>query len=292
MKRIFLVSTLLLLIAGVQAQEIQISDSTVAPEKKENKFVQAMNNAGEAIVKWDTETMLDSLDQEKLPKKVTGGLFAGVNMSDFLITRSRQTMASHRRVGAELGGFIDFSLTKHFAIQPQVIFTAHQNYFSANDDTIKLANDRLWSFGMEIPVYFLGRFGNMQQGYVQFGGGIFTHFTFASNTGKYKSTDNTQMTPAGDTQGDTQGDTPGDTKVTENEKDGFNYTSLYSLHNNHFGICATVGYECTFGMQINIQYKISLSDIAGFYSTNKGTEIADALIYPHSLSLCIGYRFK
>lgn len=284
MKRIFLISTLLLLIAGVQAQEIQKTDSTAASEKKESKFVNAMNNAGEAIVKWDTETMLDSLDQEKLPKKVTGGLFAGVNMSDFIITRAGQTMISHRRVGAELGGFIDFALTKHFAIQPQVIFTAHQNYFSAKDDEIKLVNDRLWSFGMEIPVYFLGRFGNMQQGYVQFGGGIFTHFTFASNIGTYKSTDNAQITPTGEPQGDTQ--------ETDQEKDGYSYTSLYSLHNNHFGVCATVGYECTFGMQINIQYKISLSDIAGFYSSNKGTEIANALIYPHSLSLCIGYRFK
>ena len=54
MKRIFLISTLLLLIAGVQAQEIQKTDSTAAPEKKESKFVNAMNNAGEAIVKWDT----------------------------------------------------------------------------------------------------------------------------------------------------------------------------------------------------------------------------------------------
>ena len=281
MKRIFLVSTLFLLIAGVHAQEIATSDSiTTTPEKQKNGFVRAMHNAGNAIVKWDTETMLDSLDQEKLPKKVTGGLFVGANMSDFLITRAGHTMASHRRVGAELGGFIDFSLTKHFAIQPQVIFTAHQNFFSAKDDEVKLVNDRLWSFGMEIPVYFLGRFGNMQQGYVQFGGGIFTHFTFASNTGKYKSTDKVQIDP------------DEDAKETQTEKDGFNYTSLYSLHNNHFGVCAMVGYECTFGMQINVQYKISLSDIAGFYSSNKGTEIADALIYPHSLSLCIGYRFK
>ena len=273
MKRLFLVSTLLLLVAGVYAQEVQPTDSINTSEKKQSSFVRAMNTVGDAVVKWDTETTLDSLDQEKLPKLVTGGLFVGGNMSDFLITRDHHTMASHRRVGAELGGFIDFTLTKHFAIQPQVIFTAHQNYFSAKDDTIRIANDRLWSFGMEIPVYFLGRFGNLQQGYVQFGGGIFTHFTFASNTGKYKSAD----TPV---------------EESKIEQDGHDYSELYSLHNNHFGICAMVGYEFTFGMQINVQYKISLSDIAGFYSSNKGKEIANALIYPQSLSLCVGYRFK
>lgn len=273
MKRIFFISALLLLIAGVHAQEIQTTDSIDTQEKKQNGFVRAMNTVGHAVVKWDTETTIDSLDQEKLPKLVTGGLFIGGNMSDFLITRAHRTMTSHRRFGAELGGFIDFTLTKHFAIQPQVIFTAHQNFFSAKEDTVRYANDRLWSFGMEIPVYFLGRFGNMQQGYVQFGGGIFTHFTFASNMGNYKSSD----TPS---------------EVSKLEKDGHDYSELYSLHNNHFGICATVGYEFTFGMQINVQYKISLSDIAGFYSSNKGKEIADALIYPHSLSLCVGYRFK
>ena len=273
MKRLFLISALFLLIAGVQAQEVQTTDSIETQEKQANGFVRAMHTVGDAVVKWDTETTLDSLDQEKLPKLVTGGLFIGGNMSDFLITRDHHTMASHRRFGAELGGFIDFTLTKHFAIQPQIIFTAHQNYFSAKADTVKIANDRLWSFGMEVPVYFLGRFGNMQQGYVQFGGGIFTHFTFASNMGNYKSSD----TPS---------------EVSKLEKDGHDYSELYRLHNNHFGICAMVGYEFTFGMQINVQYKISLSDIAGFYSSNKGKEIANALIYPHSLSLCLGYRFK
>ena len=272
MKRLFLISALFLLIAGVQAQEVQTTDSIETEEKQPNGFVRAMQTVGDAVVKWDTETTLDSLDQEELPKLVTGGLIIGGNMSDFLITRDHHTMASHRRFGAELGGFIDFTLTKHFAIQPQIIFTAHQNYFAATDTT-----NGLWSFGMEVPVYFLGRFGNMQQGYVQFGGGLFTHFTFADNKGKYKSADNVPLPANGDTQ---------------SEKDGYNYSELYSLHNNHFGICAMVGYEFSFGMQINVQYKISLSDIAGFYSSNKGKEIANALIYPHSLSLCLGYRFK
>ena len=39
-----------------------------------------------------------------------------------------------------------------------------------------------------------------------------------------------------------------------------NYSKLYKLHDNHFGVCVTVGYECTFGLQVNVQYKISLSE--------------------------------
>jgi hypothetical protein len=177
------------------------------------------------------------------------------------------------RIGGELGGFLDFAITKHFAIQPQVIFTAHQNYFAVTDSA-----NHLWSFGVDIPIYFLGRFGNMEKGYIQFGGGIFTHFTFASNiANKFKNVDESE------------------TAVSTNPTkpvDTHDYSRLHSLHNNHFGVAATVGYEFPIGIQINAQYKISLSDIAGFYSENKGKEIADALIYPQSVSLGIAYRWK
>ena len=230
----------------------------------------------EALVKWDTEIMLDSLDQDKLPRMVSGGVLVGANMSNFLITRDHHTMSSYMRIGAEVGGFLDFNLTKHFSIQPQVVVTAHQNFFAANDTT-----NRLWSFGIDIPIYFLGRFGNMTQGYLQFGGGIFTHFTFASNTGRYQSVDQTPIAQ------------PSPKRVAApTEQVEFDYSSLYKLHNNHFGVCLTLGYEFTFGMQMNVQYKISLSDIAGFYSEQKGKEIANALIYPQSVSLCFGYRWK
>ena len=175
------------------------------------------------------------------------------------------------RIGGEIGGFLDFSLTKHFGIQPQVIFTAHQNYFKEADGS---RND-LWSFGAEIPIYFLGRFGNREKGYIQFGGGIFTHFTFASNVkNKYQNVEKVEK------------------KAVKSETVVYDYSRLYTLHDNHFGVCLTVGYELPFGMQIHAQYKVSLSDIAGFYSEKKGTADADALIYPQSISLMLGYRWR
>ena len=233
---------------------------------------QKLDNVKAQLADFDTEHTLDSLDQEQLPRLVSGGVFGGANMSNFIITRDHHTMASHMRVGGELGGFLDFTLTKHFIIQPQVIFTAHQNFFREADGT---RND-LWSFGAEIPIYFLGRFGNLEKGYIQFGGGIFTHFTFASNI-ENKFTNKDEVTPVAT-------ETP-----VINPSD---YNRLYSLHDNHFGVCAQVGYECSFGMIINAQYKVSLSDIAGFYSEKKGTPEADALLYPQSISLCIGYRWR
>lgn len=249
---------------------------SLTAQTRDIKIQQSLEEAKAKLVEFDTERMLDSLDQEKLPRLVSGGILAGVNMSNFIITRDHHTMSSYMRVGGELGGFLDFAVIKNFAIQPQVIFTAHQNYFAVTDSA-----NHLWSFGVDIPIYFLGRFGNMEKGYIQFGGGIFTHFTFASNiANKFKNLDDaipSSAMPA---------------RMKEEEPVKYDYSRLYSLHNNHFGVCATVGYEFPIGIQINAQYKVSLSDIAGFYSENKGKEIADALIYPQSVSLSIGYRWK
>ncbi len=245
---------------GIYAQKLASSEAVQ----------QSLFETKEKFDAWDTEIMLDSLDQEKLPRLVSGGVLAGANMSNFIITRNHHPMSSYMRIGGELGGFLDFRMSKHFSIQPQVLFTAHENYFAVTDSA-----NHLWSFGMEIPVYFLGRFGNMQHGYFQFGGGLFTHFTFASNiANRYRSVD---------------------TPISEGTKptgDGYDYSRLYTLHNNHFGLCFTAGYEFPFGMQINAMYKVSLSDIAGFYSEMKGKEVADALIYPQSVSLVLGYHWR
>ena len=240
----------------------------VSGQVKDTKLQEKLDDVKAQFVEFDKEHLLDSLDQEKLPRLVSGGVLAGANMSNFIITRNHRPMSSYMKIGAELGGFIDFRITKHFSIQPQVILSAQENYFAAGDTA-----NHLWSFGLDIPVYFLGRFGNMQQGYIQFGGGIFTHFTLASNVpNRYRSYDEpTDMEP---------------------QTDGYDYSRLNTLHNNHFGVCVTVGYECTFGMQINLQYKVSLSDIAGFYTEMKGQDVADALIYPQCISLTLGYRWK
>ena len=244
-------------------------------QTSDTKLQLSLDEAKARLTEFNTERMLDSLDQEKLPRIVSGGLMAGANLSNFIITRNHQAMSSYMRIGGELGGFLDFRITKNFSIQPQVIFTAHQNYFAATDTA-----NHLWSFGAEIPVYFLGRFGNMQKGYIQFGGGIFTHFTFASNiANKFKNVEES-----------TSATTP--TTPPSKPVDTHDYSRLYSLHDNHFGVAVTVGYEFPIGIQINAHYKVSLSDIAGFYKENKGKEIADALIYPQSVSLGVAYRWK
>lgn len=232
-----------------------------------------LDEAKARLEDFDTEHLLDSLDQEQLPRTVSGGVFGGVNFSNFIIARNHKPMSSYMRVGAEIGGLLDFRVTKHFAVQPQVIFTAHQNRFAVSNEA-----NYLWSFGAEIPIYFLGRYGSLENGYIQFGGGLFTHFTFASNVNVYRNVENSPAIAA--------------SVESPSAESQYDYSRLYNLHNNHFGVCLLAGYECRFGMFVNATYKVSVSDIAGFYTEMKGQEIADAVIFPQSVSVNIGYRWR
>lgn len=235
---------------------------------------ESIRRTQETLREWDTEHMMDTLDQEKLPKLVSGGLLAGGNLSNFIITNDKGTMSSYMRVGADLGAFIDFAVTKHFGIQMQLRFTAEQNRFASETE-----HNHLWSFGTNIPLFFMGRFGSLEKGYLNFGGGPFTHFTFASNIqSKYSS----------NTVGEVI-DIQKDAEKHVMEKD---YNDLYKLHQHHSGIAGTIGYEFNFGMQINAIYQISLTDIFTYYSQNKGSKLANAAIYPQCVSLVLGYRWK
>lgn len=215
---------------------------------------------------WLSEQGLDSLDQNKIPKIVTTGVILNANLSHFLITQKvdgRYKMSStYMRAGVELGAFMDFYVARHFAIQTRLVFTAEQNQFGVNDTT-----NHLWSFGADIPVLFLYRLGNLQKGYLNAGAGIYAHFTFASNLGVYRNNE------AG-------------TVVPEEQK------FYVSLHDNHAGIIAHVGYEFPFGMQINFNYLVSLSDMFGYYKTTKGTIEGNYAFYPERFALGLAYRWK
>lgn len=257
--------TAIAIVAGASAQHITARDSFATADAASA----AMLRTQEAFLQWNTER-LDSLDQERLPRKVTLGLLANTNVSNFIITQDGgHPMSSHMKVGWDIGGFIDFSVTKHFAIQGQLDFTAEQNRFGVDNQ-----NDRMWSFGANIPVYFLGRFGNQNDGYASFGAGPFTHVTFASNIkGHYANNGATLLN-----------------LPPEGEQD--QYAELYKLHRFHSGLAFTAIYEFRFGMQIFASYMVSLTDIFSFYSQFDGTDAANASIYPQRVSLGLGYRFK
>lgn len=246
-----------------QTKVSQIDRIMDAPMPKAGQYMDSV--ISQDAKAWLSEVSLDSLDQHKIPKVVTMGLLLNGNMSHFLITQRTEnqihTYSSYMRAGAEVGGFMDFLVTRHFAIQARLVFTAEQNQFSVNDST-----HHLWSFGADIPVLFMYRLGNMDKGYFNAGAGIFAHFTFASNIGIY---------------------TNNEAGVEPTETPPF----YVSLHDNHAGVMAHIGYEFPIGIQINFNYMVSLSDMFGYYKTTQ-EKVTDCAFYPQRLSLGIAYRWK
>ncbi len=247
-----------------QTQVSQIDRIVDAPMPKAGAYMDSILSP--KAKKWISEQGLDSLDQEKIPKIVTMGVLASANLSSFLTsTRADskiKTTSSYMRVGAEIGGFMDFMVMRHFAIQARLVFTAEQNQFGIDD-----ATNHLWAFGMDIPVLFMYRLGNLQKGYWSVGGGPFAHFTFASNKGQYSNTE--QITAA----------------TTA-------HPFYVALHDNHAGIMVHANYEFPIGIQIGANYLISLSDIFGYYKNTKGTDLNNVAFYPQRISLGIAYRWK
>jgi hypothetical protein len=217
---------------------------------------------------------LDSLDQAQIPKIVTMGVIFNANLSNFLIYTpsyvAHRLNSSYMRVGMEFGGFMDFLVMRHFAIQARVLFTAEQNQFVKEGGSSNL----LWSLGADIPVLFMYRLGNMQKGYFNVGAGIFAHFTFANNLGVYK---NVETTPS---------------PVAAAPAASDDLPDYVSLHDNHAGLVAHLGYEFPVGVQINVNYQVSLTDIFGYYKRTKGTAAHDAGFYPQRISVGIAYRWK
>ena len=236
--------------------------------------------SGQPVNQWDTEINLDTIDQEKLPRKVTGGILATANISNFIIHQNDNYFSSYMKLGGDLGGFIDFAVTKHFAIQGRLVLTAEQNYFKDNE-----ANNRLWSFGIDIPVLFLARFGSLESGYLSFGGGPFTHFTLASNIGKLYTNNESSPSPKRFMQ--PKAIEPS-TEVVQTIP---NADQLYSLHDNHSGLMASFSYEFPVGVQIVANYLVSLTDIVTFYKQNKTSDNVNG-VYPQRVELGIAYRWR
>lgn len=216
--------------------------------------------AGEKVKAWDTEINMDTIDQEDLPERVTGGLILMANMSNFMLFKGIQRVQSYMQLGVDVAGLVDFVVTKHFAIQGRLALTAEQNRFYVQD-----SKEHLWSFGFDLPVIFMGRFGNMDKGYLSVGAGPYTHFTFASNVGRYTNVESPKLVAADELQS-------------------------YALHDNHSGIIISLGYEFPVGISILANYQVSLTDVVTFYKSDARAQ--GTALYPQRVSLGLAYRWK
>ncbi|MGN0235773.1 MAG: hypothetical protein ACI4BD_05640 [Paludibacteraceae bacterium] len=202
---------------------------------------------------------------EQVRKVVTGGFKLSATMSGMLLHEVVAAQASPitaaPRMSGEIGGFIDFNCTPHLVVQVNLLLGA-EHMLLRNGAT----RDDLWIFGMNMPVYLLGRYEFGKRGAVQFGGGPFSTFVFRGLMYGDSSSEHTD---------------PFKRIYSSDELTGEEHMVLAD---NYSGLGITVGYEFWFGLQINLGYQCAISDI---------------LNYPHTVSYAlpqkgyigIGYRF-
>ncbi len=111
---------------------------------------------------------------------ITGGVKAGVNISNFILS-DMGSAESTMNAGANLGGFMKIDLSDHFAIQPELMF-----HFKSSDMEQAGFKDTYEYWGMDIPVYAMAQWTVQRDRRFFVGVGPYIGLGFSS---KYKDLD-------------------------------------------------------------------------------------------------------
>lgn len=155
-----------------------------------------------------------------IKERVTIGIKAEANYSNFILS-DMPDCKSEMGIGANIGTSIRFNISKHFAIQEDILFTYSTSEFTQNE-----VKDTYQYFGTEVPIYLTGQWGTLSGGRIYGGAGLYFGYGFNaklkdSNPDLYKKVDGER----------------------------------YMKRMSH-GAAAYIGYELRCGLQINASYKI------------------------------------
>lgn len=200
---------------------------------------------------------------DTIPKKmsiVSGGVKWQANVSNLWAHNVPGDIYTTPHFGGDLGGFIDFNVTKHFFIQLNLLAYVERCVVRGAG-----APNPLMSVGLSIPVYLMGRFGNSDKGYVYFGGGPYTEFVLWARM-----------------KGENGPFNPYHHVVGMDEETG---DDVLALSDNHSGLGVYVGYEFPCGLQINAAYQYSFSDIFAFEHSEPMS------LHPQKATVGLAWRF-
>lgn len=163
---------------------------------------------------------------QKLKEKLVLGIKAEGSGSGFLI-KDNPMLKSDMGMGAALGNFIRFNISKHIAVQEDIMFVYHTSGIERNG-----VKDKFQYFGTEVPVYLMGQWQIASGGRFFVGAGPYFGLGFS---GKYqKSAINVFK-----------------------EYDG-EQPEMKRFSN---GLAANIGYELGLGLQINGTYKYGFNSL-------------------------------
>ena len=175
-------------------------------------------------------------------KKVTGGV--GINATALRFANNLDFVGSKFGFGAEVNGFLNIPVSKHFAFQFGLTWGFNQAHIT-NAMTGTRNHSVLKTMDVEVPMYFMLCLPTRQNGNFFIGAGPYTDFVV-----KAKMIDD--------------GGTESNPYELEVGSDPVTGTPTFALNKNNSGLGAMVGYETPFGLRISGGFSMSISDILGF----------------------------
>lgn len=217
-------------------------------------------------------TVLHAQDADSLKiRPVSLGVLVQANFAGEDMYIAEPGLSAYPGFGAEIGGFIDYHMTKRLMIEVQAVVCLQNGSYVSTDRDLGflfwhkrpvnyLADMRL--VGMDIPIFFTYAHP-VGAGNFRIGAGFFTHITFAA----WCPGDKDFITPY--------------RRIIEIKESG---KPRYALNDSHAGIGGHFGYEFPCGLQINMSIKYSVLDIINYES-----KIDYA--HPYKVTLGVGWHF-
>ena len=187
------------------------------------------------------------------PRKLrfSGGPKVELNMSKYSLSR-HSGVESVMRAGVTAGGFLQLDVSTCFVVRAELLYHYKNSYIKAEE------NNRIRYWGMEIPIYamYVWNCGHGHRIYI--GAGPYTEFGFSATAWfRGKKIDLYAIDPDND---------------------------VSAMRDSNTGFAFAAGYEMPCGLQFNMTYKISISNVLDANS-NKFS------FYPMTMSVGIAYRF-
>lgn len=196
-------------------------------------------------------------EEEAVPV-VNWGVKVQANASNFRMKNipTMPELTSQMNIGGELGGFIDFNISRRFRLQFNLLWGYEQNTLDFGDRTAPMR-----AAVIEVPVFALWRFGDARRGWLNIGGGPYTEFIVW---------------------GELEGVNPFRHVITDDATGQQNIVTADS----HSGLAAFVGYELPCGLRLNATYHFGISDMLLFEHNSR-----DTYQRPQKVTLGLGWRF-
>lgn len=191
--------------------------------------------------------------QQNVGTKVEGGVKGDIVFLNFQ-TKEAPGAISTFTPGGSLGGFMDIWFKDRIGIRPELNLNYKQTVMGWENN-----RGRMKSFGIEVPIYVVGRFDVFKKHHIFVGLGPYTEFScFAKWTRGNRDVDLLKINSDGEPM----------------------------IQDNQSGFGAILGYEFGNGLAIDISYKLCCFNILQ-PNTSQGVSL-----YPQTVSIGLAYKFS